>query len=95
LPALGATRVLNAVPKFSLKLTVSANDLVVELHWVKAVALVAAVTKPACTKPTVGVGFVMSSEVEPLIEMDAITGVAPAAEPPLNVVALARMLVKR
>jgi len=59
------------------------------------VTLLAEVVKPPCTKPMVGVGFVISNEVAPLIEIEAMTGVAPAAEPPLNVVALARMLVKR
>jgi hypothetical protein len=91
----GETRVLNAVPKFSPKLKVLAKILVCETHWVREMEPVAEVTKPLCTKPTVGVGFVMSSEVAPLIEIEAMTGVAPAAEPPLNVVALARMLVKR
>jgi hypothetical protein len=53
------------------------------------------VLKPPCTKPTVGVAFEIKSDVAPLIEIEAITGVAPAAEPPLSDVALTRALVMR
>src|SRR5207247_2202728 len=64
-------------------------------HWLRFVAPVAEADKPPCTKPTVGVGFEINSEVAPLIEIDAMTGVAPAADPPLNAVALTRALVMR
>jgi len=37
----------------------------------------------------------INNEVAPLIEIEAMTGVAPAAEPPLRVVALTRALVMR
>jgi len=41
------------------------------------------------------VGWVIGRVFELLVEIEATTGVAPAADPPLNVVALARMLVMR
>ena len=56
---------------------------------------VAEADRPGRTKPTVGVGFVISNDVAPLIEIEAMTGVEPAAEPPLREVALARTLVMR
>src|SRR5437588_7180673 len=56
---------------------------------------VAAVAKPLCTKPTVGVALVIGKVAGLLTAMEAMTGVAPAAEPPLNTDALARILVMR
>jgi len=69
--------------------------LVWVVHWFNDVAPVADADKPARTKPTVGVGFVKSNDVAPLIEIEAMTGVEPAAEPPLSDVALARTFVMR
>jgi hypothetical protein len=78
-----------------VKARVLTADLVWVVHWFSDVAPVAEADKPAKTKPTVGVGFVKSNDVAPLIEIEAMTGVEPAAEPPLSEVALARMFVMR
>src|SRR5215471_4560830 len=88
-------RVLKAVGKFSENVRIFTTDLVCVLHWLNCAWVPAEADKPPCTKPTVGVAFEIKSEVEPLIEIEAITGVAPAADPPLNAVALTRALVMR
>src|SRR5215831_17717154 len=88
-------RVLKAVGKFSENVRVFTDVLVCVLHWLSCAWLLAEAVKPLCTKPTVGVAFVIKSEVAPLIEIEAMTGVAPAAEPPLNEVAFTRTLVMR
>src|SRR5690242_18800168 len=88
-------RVLKAVGKFSLKVSVLMPPLVTELHWFWFAGPLAEADKPPWTKPTVGVAFEICSDVAPLMEIEAITGVAPATEPPLRDVALTRALVMR
>src|SRR5438477_8514884 len=93
--AVGATLVLKAVPKFSVNVSRFTPVLVCVTHWLRPVLLLADVLRPLCTNPTVGVALVIGNVDGLLTAMDAITGVAPAAEPPLNTVALARILVIR
>ena len=88
-------RVLKAVGKFSANVRVFTEALVDDAHWFRLLALLAEAVKPLWTKPTVGVAFVICSEVAPLIEIEAMTGVAPAAEPPPSAVAFTRAFVMR
>jgi hypothetical protein len=68
---------------------------VLDEHWLRLVLVLAEVERPLWTKPTVGVAFEIASDVAPLIEIEATTGVAPDAEPPPNAVAFTRALVMR
>ena len=88
-----ATRVLNAVPKFSVNDRVAIGLLDWLLHWPSAAAALAEVLNPLNTTPTVGVEFVTGSVAALLTEIKPITGFAPAAGPPFNTVALTRTLV--
>ena len=91
----GTMRVLKAVGKFSENVRVFTANLVCELHWLSEVALLADAVKPPWTKQTVGVALEIESDVAPLVEIEAMHGVPPAAEPPLNALALTRALVMR
>jgi hypothetical protein len=66
-----------------------------EEHWFRFELPLAEEDKPPWTKPTVGVAFEINSDVAPLIEIEAMTGVAPEAELPPKDEAFTRAFVMR
>src|ERR1035437_4909064 len=104
----GETRVLNAVPKFSVNLRIPvlapvptlwllhwASDGTVKLPVLLELRIPLDVLRPGWMKPTIGVGLLTSTEVLLLMAIDAITDCVPANPPPANALALSRTLVMR
>src|ERR1035437_679110 len=86
-------RVLNAVPKFSVKESVLTAARVWLLHWLSEVALLAEAMRPADTNATVELGLEMDRPVLGVIEIASV--IAPGTSTVDNGAASARMLVIR
>src|SRR5579863_8373761 len=102
----GATRVLKAVPKFSLNFRAPTKDafslprdtLLHCRNWLDTPLTVAPaklVLRPGWMKPATMTGLLTGSEVEPLIATEATNWVMPFRRPPPKPFTLARMLVMR
>src|SRR6266567_706300 len=108
--AVGATRVLNDVPKSSLYSRVATprgrpDEVAPGPHWLKPVPLPdrpplllafrKVTLKPLWMKPAINTGLDTGSDWPPLIETDASSWVVPGSPPPPKPATFPRILVMR